>query len=150
MFAAVVLSVLAGISVEITPADWKLIKDSRGLCQIAVPADWDEISESTGAAMFHETSTAVAVVTSQPGQVFKPLSESLRRLLAIGKAALFENTPRRIFYQDKVSKRSGDPNVYHSSVPGKSGTCSCHVVALPSTQEETAKKRVQSLQPAQE
>jgi len=150
MFAAVVLSLLAAVSVEITPAEWKLIKDSRGLCQIAVPPDWDEISESAGAAVLHDASTAVAVVTSQPGQAFKPLSESLQRLLGISKAALFENTPRRIFYQDKVSKRSGDPNVYDSSVPRKSGTCSCHVVALPSTPEETAKKIVLSLQPAQE
>jgi hypothetical protein len=72
-----------------------------------------------------------------------------QQLLGIRKAALFENTPRRIFYQDKVSKHSGDPNVYDSSVPGKSGTCSCHVVVLPSTPDETAKK-VLSLQPAQE
>ncbi len=150
MFAAVLLSLLASIPVEITPADWKIVKDPRGLCQIAVPADWDEISEAAGAAVFHDTSTAVAVVTSQPGQAFKPLSESLQRLLAIPKAALFENTPRRIFFQDKVSKRSGDPNVYDSSVPAKSGTCSCHVVALPSIPQDTTNKIILSLQPAAE
>ena len=150
MFAAVVLSLLAGVSAEITPAEWKSVKDSKGLCQIAVPPDWEEIAESTGAAVFHDTSTAVAVVTSQPGQTFKPLTESLQRLLGIRKDALFENTPRRIFYQDKVSRRSGDPNVYDSSVPAKSGTCSCHVAALPHIPEETAKKIALSLQPAPE
>jgi hypothetical protein len=148
MLATLILSLLASVSVETTPVEWKILKDSRGLCQIAVPSDWDEIDESTGAAVFHDTSTAVAVVTSQPGQAFKPLTEPLQRLLGIRRAALFENTPRRIFYQDKVSKRPGDPNVYDSSVPGKSGTCSCHVAALPSIAEETAKRIVLTLQPA--
>lgn len=148
MLGVVVLSLLASVSAEIPPAEWKIVKDPRGLCQIAVPPDWEEVSESAGAAVLHDTETAIAVVTSQPGQAFKPLSESLQRLLGIRKAALFENTPRRIFYQDKASKRSVDPNVYDSSVPGKSGTCSCHVAALPGTPEETAKKIALSLQPA--
>ncbi len=150
MFAAVLLSLLAGVSVETPPAGWKIVKDSRGLCQIVVPSDWDEISAAAGAAVLHDTATAVAVVTSQPGQAFKPLSESLQRLLGIPKAALFENSPRRIFFQDKVSKRSGDPNVYDSSVPARSGTCSCHVAALPSIPGDTAKKIILSLQPVEE
>ena len=150
MLAAMVLSLLAGLSAETAPAQWKIVKDSRGLCQIAVPGDWDEISESTGAAVLHDTLTAIAVVTSQPGQAFKPLSEQLQRLLGIRKAALFENTPRRIFYQDKFSKQSGEPNVYDSSVPGKSGTCCCHVLVMPSIAEETAKKIALSLKPVEQ
>lgn len=149
MLATLILSLLASVSVE-TPAEWKILKDSRGLCQIAVPTDWDEIDESTGAAVFHDTSTAIAVVTSQPGQAFKPLTESLQRLLGIRRAALFENTPRRIFYQDKISKHPEDPNIFDASVPGKSGTCSCHVAALPSIPEDTVKKIALSLQPAPE
>ncbi len=150
MLAALILSLLASFSVETPPSEWKILKDSRNLCQIAVPPDWDEVDESAGAAVLHETSTAVAVVTSQPGQAFKPLTESLQRLLGIRKAALFENTPRRIFYQDKFSKRSGDPNVYDASVPAKSGTCSCHVAALPIIPEDTVRKIALSLQPAEE
>lgn len=150
MLAALVLSLLASFSVETPPSEWKILKDSRNLCQIAVPPDWDEVDESTGAAVLHDTSTAVAAVTSQPGQAFKPLTESLQRLLGIRKAALFENTPRRIFYQDKFSKRSGDPNVYDASVPAKSGTCSCHVAALPIIPEDTVRKIALSLQPAEE
>ena len=150
MFATLILSLLAGVSAEVTPAEWKTVKDSKGLCQMVVPPDWEEIAEGSGAAVLHDTSTAVAVVTSQPGQAFKPLSDSLQRLLGIRKEALFENTARRIFYQDKATKRAEDPNVYDSSVPAKSGTCSRPVAALPSIPEETAKKIALSLQPAQD
>jgi hypothetical protein len=150
MLATLLLWLLASAPAETTPADWKFVKDSKGLCQIAVPPDWDSLSENTGAAVFHDATTAIAVVTSQPGQAFKPLPESLQRLLGIRKDTLFENTPRRIFYQDKVSKHSENPNGYSASVPSKAGTCSCHVAALPSTPEETAKKIALSLQPAQD
>jgi hypothetical protein len=150
MLATLVLWLLASAPAQATPADWKIVKDSKGLCEIAVPPNWDALSENTGAAVLHDAATAIAVVTSQPGQTFKPLPESLQRLLGIRKGALFENTPRRIFYQDKTSKHSEDPNGYSASVPSKAGTCSCHVAALPSTPEETAKEIALSLQPVPE
>ena len=53
-------------------------------------------------------------------------------MFGIRKDKLFENTTRRIFYQDKISKHTEDPNAYSANVPGKGGTCSCHVVVLPS------------------
>jgi len=150
MRATLFLSLLASAMAQTTPAGWKLLKDSKGVCQIAVPPDWEPLPETTGAAMFHDATTAIAVVTSQAGQVFKPLTETLQKLFGIRKDKLFENTARRIFYQDKISKRSEDPNAYSASVPGKGGTCSCHVVVLPSVPEETAKKIALSLGPTPE
>ena len=150
MCATLFLSLLASALAQTTPACWKIVKDSKGVCQIAVPPDWDPLSENTGAAVFQDATTAIAVVTSQAGQAFKPLPETWQKLLGIRKGKLFENTARRIFYQDRISKHSEDPNAYSASVPGKAGTCSCHVVVLPSVPEETAKKIVLSLGPAQE
>jgi len=150
MLATLLLWLLASAPAQATPADWKIVKDSKGLCQITVPPDWDALSENTGAVVFHDATTAIAVVTSQPGQAFKPLPESLQRLLGIRKDTLFENTPRRIFYQDRVSKDSEAPNGYSASVPGKAGTCSCHIAVLPGISEETAKKIALSLQPVPE
>ncbi len=124
-----------------------MVTDSKGACQIAVPPEWVPLGDAAGAAVLQDATTAIAVVTSQPGQAFKPLPESLQKLLGMRKEKLFENTARRILYQDKTSKNSEDTNAYSASVPGKAGTCSCRVVFLPSVGEETAKKIVLSLGP---
>ena len=87
------------------------------------------------------------MVTSQPGQTFKPLTESQKKSLGIPVEKMFENTAKRVFYQDKTSSRPDDPNAYSASVPGNGGTCSCRVAFLPSLSEETVKKIVLSLRP---
>ena len=101
--------------------------------------------DSNGAAIFRDTGTAIAVVTSQPGQEFRPLTASLQKLLEIRKEHMFENTPKRVFYQDRISKGAENPNAYSASVPRKDGTCSCHVTFLPEVPAETAKKIALSL-----
>src|SRR5690242_19931221 len=78
-----------------TPPGWKIVKDGKNACQIAVPPEWVPFSESSGAAVFHDASTAIAVVTSQPGQAFKPLTDSMVKLLDIRKEKMFENTAKR-------------------------------------------------------
>ncbi len=133
------------VAAQTVPAGWQVVKDSHGSCQVAVPPDWSLWGDNSGAAIFHEPTTAIAVVTSQPGQVFKPLSDSQQRLLNIPKDKLFENSATRIFYQDKTSTKSEDPNAYSASVPGKDGTCSCRVTFLPVVSGETARKIALSL-----
>ena len=95
-------------------------------------------------------STAIAVVTSQPGQAFRPLTAALQKLLHIRKEAIFENTASRIFYQDQISENREGPNAYSVSVPGKAGTCSGHVTFLPSVSEDVARKIALSLGPVPE
>jgi hypothetical protein len=135
---------------QTAPAGWKVIKDAKAACQIAVPPEWAPLGENNGAAVFHDSTTAIAVVTSQPGQEFKPLSPMLLKTFAIPKEKLFENSARRIFYQDKTSARADDPNAFGSSVPGKGGTCSCHIVALPSLAPDLAKQIALTLSAAAE
>lgn len=132
---------------ESVPAGWKLVKDSKGVCQIIVPEDWTP-SENAGSAVYKDSSVGIAVVTSQPGQTFKPLTESLQKLLAVRKEKMFENTTKRIFYQDKISRGPEDANAYSVSVPGYGGTCSSRIVFLPSIPAETARKIVLSIGPA--
>ncbi|MFB3829974.1 MAG: hypothetical protein ACE15B_24610 [Bryobacteraceae bacterium] len=131
-----------------TAPEWSVLKDSKGLCQITVPPDWIPLADSKGAAVFRDSTTAIAVVTSQPGQGFKPLPASLQKVLDIRKEHVFENTAKRVFYQDRISKHAEHPNAYSVSVPGKDGTCSCHVTFLPSVPAETAKKIALSLRAA--
>jgi hypothetical protein len=130
---------------QTAPAGWKTIKDAKAVCQISVPPDWVPLGDNAGAAVFHDSTTAIAVVTSQPGQEFKPLNATLLKIMGIPKDKMFENGTTRIFYQDKGSRNSEDPNVFSSSVPAKGGTCSSHIVALPSITEEVAKKIALSL-----
>jgi len=130
---------------QTVPSGWKVVKDSKGACQIAVPPEWIPYAESAAAAVLQDAGTAIAVVTSQPGQAFKPMTEFLQKVLDIPKERMFENTARRIFYQEKVSKNPDDPNAYNASVPAKSGTCSCRVVFLPKVAEDVSKKIVFSL-----
>jgi len=133
---------------QTVPAGWNLVRDARGACQIAVPPEWVPLEGTSGAAVLRDTSTAIAAVTSQPGQVFRPLTESLQRLLNVPKERMFENSSRRIFYQDKVSRHAEDPNGFGASVPAKGGTCSCRVTVLPSIPVATAKAIALSLGPA--
>jgi hypothetical protein len=143
----VLLLFLSTVSAQTVPPGWNIVKDTKGLCQIAVPPEWTSFGENTGAAVFRDSTNAIAVVTSQSGQAFKPLPDPLVRSLEIPKDRMFENTPKRIFYQDRVSKGPEDTNAYSSSVPAKSGTCSCHLVVLPNVPAEVAKKIVMTLGP---
>ena len=134
-------------SAQTIPAGWKVVKDSKDMCQIAVPPEWVLLEDGSGTAVVQDFRTAIAAVTSQPGQIFKPLPESLQKVLAIRKEKIFENSVKRLFYQDKASKSSSDPTGYSASVPGKAGTCSCHVTFLPSVSADTVRKIALSLGP---
>jgi len=146
--ALVLLSCLAAPAQ--TPSGWKTIKDAKAICQISVPTEWSPLSESNGAAIFKDASTAIAVVTAQPGQEFKPLTAGFLRSIELPKDKLFENTAKRIFYQDQTSRGPDDTSAYSISVPSKSGTCSAHVAFAPSIPAETAKKIALSLVPVPE
>jgi hypothetical protein len=143
--ALVLLSALAAPAQ--TPAGWKIIKDSKSTCQISVPADWSPMGDASGAAVFKDPTTAIAVVTAQPGQEFKPLTEPFIRAMGLPKDKIFENSTKRIFYQDETSKGPDDSSAFSVSVPAKAGSCSCHVAFLPSVAGETAKKIALSLAP---
>src|SRR5512144_133153 len=114
---------LPAMSDETAPKDWKIVKESKGACQISVPGDWTQTEENPGSAVLQDASNAIAVVTSQPGQTFKPLTDAMLRLLRIPKDTLFENSARRIFYQDRIARDNRDTNSYSAMVPGKNGTC---------------------------
>ncbi|MCU1232066.1 MAG: hypothetical protein JWP63_33 [Candidatus Solibacter sp.] len=130
------------------PAGWKIVKDAKSVCQIAIPPEWDSWKDSSGAAVFKDPSTAIAVVTNQPGQIFKSLTDTMVRMLGIPKDKLFENTAKRLFYQDRTSGGVEEPNAYSASAPADGSTCSCRIAFLPSIDKETAKKIVLSLGPA--
>jgi hypothetical protein len=145
---ALILLSAASATAQTVPSGWKLIRDTKAACQIAVPPDWSPFSEASGAAIFHDPSTAIAVVTSQPGQAFKPLTPAMLKMLGIPKEKVFENSAVRLFYQDRTSEGPEDEHAFTASAPGNGGTCSCRVVFLPKIPVDTARKIVLSLGPA--
>ena len=147
---AVLILLNLPLAAQVAPSGWQIVKDSNNACQLAVPPDWSLYGESHSAAVLHDASIALVVVTSQPGQAFAPLSERLKSILNISKEKLFENTANRIFYEDKSSAHAADPKWYTFSVPGKSGTCSGKLNFLPSLPDDLARQIVFSLGPALE
>lgn len=137
----------ASAPAQTVPSGWKLIRDAKAACQIAVPPDWSPFSESGGSAILHDPSTAIAIVTSQPGQAHKPMPASMLKLLGVPKEKIFENSATRLFYQDKTSAGAEDEHAFTASAPGKDGTCSCRIVFLPRVTVETARKIALSLGP---
>jgi hypothetical protein len=147
---AVLILLNLPLAAQVAPSGWQIVKDSKNACQLAVPPDWSLYGESHSAAVLHDASTALVVITSQPGQDFAPLSDRLRSTLNLGKDKLFENTANRIFYEDKSSAHAADPKWYTFSVPGKNGTCSGKLTFLPSLPDDLARQIVFSLGPAAE
>ena len=141
---------LTSASAQTLPEGWKAVRDAKVACQITVPPDWVPFNEGSGAAVFHDATTAIAVVTSQPGPAFKPLSESQLKMLGITRDKIFENSAKRLFYQDRTAATPDDSNAFSAMVPGKDGTCSCHVVFARDIKEETAKKITLSVGPVAE
>jgi len=132
-----------------TPKDWKALRDSKGACQIAVPPNWI-LAPETGSAYPQDPSVGIAVVTSQPAQAFKPISDTILRLMNVPKENVFENSSKLVFYQDRQNPSASDSRSLNVMVPGNSGTCSAHVVTPSSVPEDTAKKIALSLSPVTE
>jgi hypothetical protein len=140
---------LAAAGAGTLPTGWKAIKDSKGLCQIAVPANWTPGAENTGSAVFQDASVAIAVVTSQPGQTFRPLSDTMLKWMNVPKDKVFENSATRVFYQDRTGHDASEPSALSAMVPGKGGACSSRVVFLSTVPEETVKKIALSVGPVE-
>jgi hypothetical protein len=147
IISSLILLFLPPVPGQVTPAGWQTIKDPRNACQLNVPADWTPYADHQGAAVFRNSETALAIVTSQPGQVYTALPESVVNVLGIPPAKLFENSATRIFYQDRTSTSPIDHNSYSFTIPAKVGTCSGLLTFLPSVSEETARTIVRSLAP---
>jgi len=150
LLCALLVSLLRPAPAQTVPEKWQVLRDAKVACQIAVPPEWVPFNEGSGAAVFHDATTAIAVVTSQPGQTFKPLSETQLKLLGIARDKIFENSAKRLFYQDKTAAGPDDSNAFSAMVPGKDGTCSSHIVFAREITPEIAKKITLSLGPVPE
>ena len=137
------------LAAQTIPSGWLIVKESKGACRMAVPPDWTLYGDSGGVAVFKDSTTALAVVTSQPDQEFKPLPQAIQKVMGIAKDKMFDNSEKRVFYQDRTSENEDTPNAFSIAVPGRTGTCSAHLTFLPSVSMEVARKIALTLGPAE-
>jgi hypothetical protein len=150
-FTISALVLLSGLTASAqAPSGWKTIKDAKSTCQIAVPPEWTPLGENNGAAIYKDATNAIAVVTAQLGQEFKPLTPGFIRSMGLPAGKVFENSAKRIFYQDQTSRGPDDTSAFSVSVPAKNGSCSCHVAFLKTVSEDLARKIALSLAPIPE
>src|SRR5689334_12910407 len=127
VFTLFLLSAWTGATQNV-PAGWKIVKGAKGSCQVAVPPDLTPYGYGTGPAVVHDATSGRTVGHSQAGQKFKPFTESQLNILDISRDKVFESSAKRLFYRDRTSRNSDQPNAYSVMTPGHGGTCSSHVV----------------------
>src|SRR5260370_2527873 len=76
---------------QTVPAGWKVVRDSKRACQIAVPPEWTPWADNSGAAVFLGSTTALSVGNRQLGQTFKTLRERPRNTVSISTGSMFDD-----------------------------------------------------------
>jgi hypothetical protein len=130
---------------QTTPAGWKIIKDQRGACQVAVPPDWIPSARNPGVASARDVLDGMVVVTSDSARL-KPIPESMRTIMKIEK--LYENTGQRVVYMTRIAKDPKDSSSLNVAVPSKNGSCMTQVTYRSAISDDLAKKIAFTVGPA--
>ena len=140
LFLTFIFSILlCGLAAaQSVPPGWKIVKDSKGACQMAVPPDW---RVSNDMAFHNNTPPDQAGVASSTLGI-SPINASTQKMLHVDK--MFENTNQRIFF----SVGGGRSKDFRINVSRPGGACSATVTFSPPITEDTAKKIALSVGPA--
>jgi len=131
------------------PAGWKVIRDDKGKCQMAVPADWQQ-SEILGkkiAAAAAGDNTVDSVVSLMEGVDWAMFKSVVFSIYAKEKdRPKIEDGAKRMWFEIVTMKPEGKTGWY-VAVPGAAGTCNAQVnfKAGDKKAEETARKIVDSI-----
>ena len=115
--------------VSAAQADWKIVKDKTGVCQISVPSNWN-----TGPGFANLDSASLMIIS---GRVpYKPFRADTLKVLGVTK--VYENSATRSLY---ASPPGGTPPriTYHVQVPGKINDCIAEISLSVHASEEDAK-----------
>ncbi len=142
------LAVLAVLFVTAVPAraaevptGWKIVRDARRHCQLAVPADWT-VAGVVGTAPGGAASARLGVVESIAWAESKARA---KQVLAPRK--VIEDRPQRLWFA--FAAGAAGPPGWYASVPGKGYPCTAEIHAQdPDDLERTARRIVDSLGPA--
>lgn len=130
---------------QTAPADWKVVKDSKGLCQIRVPPEWALMDENRGcgcaARRFHSDCGGDRAARAGIPAAECDAAQGAQR--SRGKNVR-EYGETHLLLGQGFEERGGCQSIYRQRAGG-GGTCSCHGVVLPGISEEIAKTITLSL-----
>ena len=129
------------------PSGWHVIKDSTGVCQLAVPPDWNVNPHVPNMATGPEL--ADAMIHAEPGKTVRPMNEVVQNVVGVDK--MLENSAQRVFWAGKpVSIPKGAPPVvaYRVSVPAKDGSCAGQITIKQGGSETVVKQIAATVAPA--
>ena len=133
---------------QAVPAGWKIAKDDKGACQVAVPPNWT-VPPGGGPASLGEMMENMATLTSDVDRL-QPMPEAAQKMLGVTK--MIDNTDKHVFYFSRTEFRGNVAMQYRASMPGKGGKGRCHVsVSFKSSMvtDELAKQIALTLSPVQ-
>jgi hypothetical protein len=136
---------LLAAAAQTSPAGWKVIKDQRGTCQVAVPPDWIPSTRNPGVASAKDVLEGMVVVTGD-SQRLKPIPESMQKVMKIEK--LYENTDKRVVYMTHIARDAKDSSSLSVAVPAQSGSCMTQVTYRSTISDDLAKKIAFTVGPA--
>lgn len=114
-----------------------------GTCEMTVPADW-KANGLVKSAVSSPDRSIRAVISTAPDfhamSEVKPIVES-----AMAPVKVFEDTPRRLWYQYEAPNGG---TAWYVGVPGKDGICGSQITFKNATQADTAKQVALSVKPA--
>jgi hypothetical protein len=126
------------------PAGWKVIKDQRGMCEVAVPPDWIASTRNPGVASPKDVLEGMVVVTSDAAAL-KPIPDSVQKMMKIEK--LYENTDKRVVYMSHIARDPKDSSSLSVAVPAAHGSCMTQVTYRSTVPENLARQIAYSVGP---
>jgi hypothetical protein len=144
--ATVVLALAAASLMAAPPADWRLLKDRKGNCQVSVPR---ELQGETSAAQGADRKTLVTVHGSLFARSWDDAVATSQKVMKPVKT--LESGPSRVLYTyDPGSLPGGGKHGLYVAVPGPAGVAACtaQVQYDDPTFEATARAIAESLSKA--
>jgi hypothetical protein len=143
LIAALGLSTLA--QAQEVPAGWKIVKDSKAACQMAVPSDWQQ---GIIPSMFHDAKEGVTItLVQETSYQVKPMSDL--ELKAHKAEKVVENSNQRVYLEEPLftfGRSSTKP--WDVWVAAPKGSCHATVSIKTGVDEATARKIVDTVKPA--
>lgn len=126
---------------QTVPAGWQVVKDGKGLCQIAVPADWvpDKLVKSFLVAGDKKANAVIHALA--PNANYAQSMATAKQMMIPVK--MFEDTATRTWYS--VARGNGKPGSSWYVATGGSQICTAQIDFDDPAFEATAKKIVDTI-----
>ena len=148
--AAAVASFAVSTAIAQVPAGWKVIKEDKGKCQMAVPSEWKqgEILGKKIASAESPDNSVDAVVSLMDDVDWSMFNQLVYQIYTKEKdRPKIESGPKRLWFEI-VSMAPPGKTGWYVAVPGKAGACNAQINFKKGDKkaEETARKIAASIQ----